>query len=191
MGEIYLSRTDDELLRLIGNSDQAAFQVIFNRYYPNLCRFISIYIKDYNRAEELVADLFIRLWDRRTELRIQLLRQYLYVAARHIALNELQKAKMPFNYGVDEQLMHTITDLHPSPHDLMASRESYGEIFSLIDRLPLRQREVLLMSRIEQFDKKQISELLDISVRTVETLLYQAIKSFRVLFTNGDQRSKI
>ncbi len=66
-----------------------------------------------------------------------------------------------------------------TPFHILAGRESYKEIFSMIDKLPARQREVLMLSRIEHLGKERIAELLGISVRTVETLLYQSIKQLR------------
>jgi len=179
MKDVYLSKSDEDLMSLLINEDSLALEILFNRYYPALCRFTSIYIKDYSKAEELIADLFMRLWDKRKELQIKSVKSYLFTAAKNLSFNEIQRAKLTLlslNAHVD---VLEYPDSHLNPQELLTSRESYAEIIGMIDQLPDRQREVLLMSRIDQLGKDIIADLLGISVRTVETLLYQAVKNFR------------
>lgn len=191
MRDGYFTNSDEDLLSLIASDDALALETLFNRYYPALCKFTSIYLNDYNKAEELVADLFMKLWDKRSLLEIKSLKKYLFSAARNAALNEIQRVKLnTFSINGDgESLM--LLDGHLNPHELLTSRETCKEIIDLIHQLPDRQREVLLMSRVDLLEKENISELLGITVRTVETLLYQAVKGLRTLIPNIGRRSKI
>jgi len=181
MKDIYVSKSDEDLMSLLMNEDSFALETLFNRYYPALCKFTSIYIRDFNKAEELVADLFVKLWDKRNDLQIKSVKKYLFASAKNLSFNEIQRVKLNTLSLNDHQDYLDYPDIYLNPHDLLASRESYNEIISLINLLPERQREVLLMSRIDMLGKNMISEILGISVRTVETLLYQAVKSFRQL----------
>ncbi|WP_316803555.1 RNA polymerase sigma factor [Pedobacter nototheniae] len=190
MRDGYLSKSDEDLMAVLGSGDSLALETLFNRYYPALCKFTSIYIKDYSKAEELIADLFMKLWDKKSMLQIKSLKQYLFVSARNLALNEIQRAKINIFSLNDQDESFMLPDTHLNPHDLLASRESYKEILALINQLPGRQREVLLMSRVDLLEKNNIAGILGISVRTVETLLYQAVKNFRLLVSNTNQRSK-
>lgn len=190
MKDGYLNKSDEDLMSLLNSEDSLALETLFNRYYPALCKFTSIYLKDYSKAEELIADLFMKLWDKKAVLQIKSLKQYLFVSARNLALNEIQRVKLDTTSLSDYGESFVLPDTHLNPHDLLASREFYKEIFSLISQLPERQREVLLMSRVDLLEKNNISDILGISVRTVETLLYQAVKNFRLLVSNTNQRSK-
>jgi RNA polymerase sigma-70 factor (family 1) len=179
MKDVYLNKSDEDLMSLLINQDSLALETLFNRYYSALCRFTSIYIKDYSKAEELIADLFMRLWDKRNELQVKSVRNYLFTSAKNLSFNEIQRVKLILLSLNDHEDAFEYPDTHLNPHELLTSRESYAEIIGLIDLLPDRQREVLLMSRIDLLGKDIIAELLGISVRTVETLLYQALKNFR------------
>ena len=187
----YLTKSDEDLVALLKQQDGAALEMIFNRYYSPLCKFTSIYLKDYNKAEELIADLFIKLWDKRLSLEVKSIKKYLFVSARNAALNEIQRAKLTTSRLSDHDESLLLLDGHLNPHELLSSRESYKEIIDLIHKLPERQREVLLMSRVDLLEKTNISEILGITVRTVETLLYQAVKNLRTLISSTDNRSKI
>ena len=184
MKDVYLSKSDEELVSLLTNEDNLALETLFNRYYPALCKFTSIYIRDYNKAEELIADLFMKLWDKRNDLQIKCIKKYLFAAAKNLSFNEIQRVKLNTLSLTEHEDTLNYPDTYLNPHDLLASRESYSEIINLINLLPDRQREVLLMSRIDMLGKNMISEILGISVRTVETLLYQAVKNFRHLATD-------
>lgn len=168
-------------MSLLANEDSLALETLFNRYYPALCKFTSIYIKDYNKAEELIADLFMKIWDKRNDLQIKSVKKYLFTAAKNLAFNEIQRIKLHILSISDHEDTLDYPDTYLNPHDQLTSRESYSEIIGLINLLPERQREVLLMSRIDLLEKNIIADLLGISVRTVETLLYQAVKNFRSL----------
>ncbi|MFF5382677.1 RNA polymerase sigma factor [Pedobacter suwonensis] len=181
MKDVYLSKSDEDLMSLMINRDSLAFEALFNRYYPALCKFTSIYIKDYNRAEELIADLFMKLWDKKHDLQIRSIKKYLFTAAKNLAFNEVQRIKFHILSINDREETLDYPDTYLNPHEQLTSRESYSEIMDLIKLLPDRQREVLLMSRIDMMEKSIIADLLGITTRTVETLLYQAVKNFRLL----------
>lgn len=171
-------------------NDDLALETLFNRYYKSLCQLCTVYTKDYAVAEEIIANLFIKLWDNR-DTAILNVKSYLFVAAKNLSLNYVQKKKDP---------VHSIEDLNPeqltlkdrdNPFKILSGRESYNTILAMIDTLPTSQRQVLLMSRIDNLDKNEIAKVLGISVRTVETTLYQSIKKLRQLlkgehnFTSG------
>ncbi|KIA96420.1 hypothetical protein OC25_01285 [Pedobacter kyungheensis] len=184
MKDTYISKSDEELVSLLISEDSLALETLFNRYYPALCKFTSIYIRDYNKAEELIADLFMKLWNKRNELQVKSIKKYLFASAKNLSFNEIQRVKLNTLSLNEHEDSLNYPDTYLNPHDLLASRESYTEIMDLIHLLPGRQREVLLMSRIELLEKNMIAEILNISVRTVETLLYQAVKNFRYLATD-------
>lgn len=182
---MYPELTDEALTDLLKSDDPLALETLFDRYYKTLCQFCAVYTKDYAVAEEIIADIFIKLWDNRKETDILKIKNYLFVSARNQSINYKEKKKDPVDLVERFDLeQHLFTDKE-TPFRILSGRESYQRILLTIDQLPLRQREVLLMSRFEHFDKQKIAEILGISVRTVETTLYQSIKQLRELLKNS------
>lgn len=186
MGEfgMYLDFTDEALMNLISNGESKALEALFNRHYKSLCQFCVVYTKDYEAAEEIIADLFIKIWDGRLGEPILNVKAYLFAAARNLSLNHLQKKKAPVTSIEELPETHLFQDLN-TPFRILSGRESSTEILRLIDRLPDRQREILLMSRIDQMDKHKIAAVLAISVRTVETTLYQSLRELRRMLNDS------
>ena len=130
-------------------------------------------------AEEIVADLFIKIWDNRHKIDILNVKSYLFLSVRNLSLNFIRKKKEPVDSIEDITLtQHALQDTN-TPFSLLSGRESDQRILAMIERLPVRQREVLLMSRIDAIDKHTIAQVLGVSVRTVETTLYLAIQQLR------------
>ena len=177
--------SDEELLALLHQDDTLSLQTIFSRYYTPLTQFSTIFTKDITISEVLISDLFIILWDNRKQLKIRLLKPYLFQSAKNLSLNQLKKHN-PLLEPLENH--ETLLSEYLTPFEILTNRESQQRILSLINLLPERQREVLLMSRIEQIDKTNIAPLLGITVRTVETTLYQAIKSLRTLLSTSEKK---
>lgn len=178
---MYSEFTDEALITRLKNNDPLALETLFNRYYKPLCQYCTLYTNDYVAAEEIVADLFIRLWDSRKDNDILKVRNYLFVSVRNLSLNYKQKKKNPVDSIEDITLKPQFFQDTNTPFKILSGREADDRILLMIDKLPSRQREVLLMSRIDQIDKQTIAQLLGISVRTVETTLYQSIHQLRSL----------
>ncbi len=179
-----ISLTDEELLGLIKSHDPNAIKCLFEKYYSPLCKFLSIYLKDDALTEELIADLFLKLWNNRENYKMSIVKSYLFIEARNMALNQIQKRSSPLHFVDSLENYQEVLQHDNTPFNLIRQKEKYDEILALINKLPTRQREILLMSRIEGMEKEKIAEILGISVRTVETTLYTAIKEVRILISN-------
>jgi RNA polymerase sigma factor (sigma-70 family) len=178
---MYPELTDEALMGLINKNDHLALETLFNRYYKSLCQFCAVYTKEYVIAEEIIANLFIKLWDNRRDAVILNIRSYLFVSAKNQALNYNQKKKDPVDSIEDLNIDQSIFQDRDNPFKILSGRESYDSILTVIDTLPPGQRQILLMSHIESLDKQQISNILGISVRTVDTTLYKSIRKLRLL----------
>ena len=176
---MYLELTDEGLTDLLKKNDPLALEALFNRYYKPLCQFCAVYTKDYEATEEIIADLFIKIWDGRGDSSILNIKNYLFISARNLSINYNQKKKDPVDSIEDISFQNDLFEDTHTPFRILSGAESVSRILRLIDTLPERQREILLMSRIDQIDKRKISEVLGISIRTVETTLYQSIKELR------------
>jgi len=178
---MYSELTDEALTGLLKQNDPLALETLFGRYYKPLCQFCAVYTKEYVIAEEIIANLFIKIWDNRQDSDIVSIKSYLFVSAKNQALNYNRKKKEPVDSIEDLNISQSALQDRNNPFKILSSRESYNGILSLIDTLPPGQRQILLMSHIDSLDNRQISRILGISVRTVDTTLYKSIKKLRLL----------
>jgi len=178
---MYPELSDEALTDLLQNNDHLALETLFNRYYKPLCQFSAVYTREYVIAEEIIANLFIKVWDNRHDAVVLNIKSYLFVAAKNLALNYLEKKKEPVDSIEEINTDHFTFQDGKNPFEILSSRESYDGILNVIDTLPPGQRQILLMSHIDSLDNRQISGILGISVRTVDTTLYKSIKKLRLL----------
>jgi len=181
---MYPQLTDEALTDLLHKNDHLALETLFNRYYKPLCQFCAVYTREYVVAEEIIANLFMRVWDNRQDAVILNIKNYLFVAAKNQALNYLQKKKEPVDSIEDISIDHSTLQDRDNPFKILSSRESYNSILHVIDTLPAGQRQILLMSHIDSMTNQQISGILGISVRTVDSTLYKTIKKLRLLLAD-------
>lgn len=182
---MYLQLTDEALMALLAQDDDSALKTLFDRHYKSLCQLSEVYTKSYTVAEEIVANLFMKLWDNRANSAILNVKSYLFIAVKHLSLNYVHKKKAPVDSIEDIQFeTHTIPD-RVTPLHILTGRESYNKLLGIIDQLPAAQREVLLMSHVDNINKHDVAKTLGISVRTVESTLYQTVKKLRILLKDS------
>ena len=156
-------------------SDEVAFTALFRMFYASLYQFAMQYIHRSEIAEEVVNDVFVKLWkQRQTLLDIQNLESYLFVAVKNGSLNYL-KQYSHYHVAVSEENTAGLISVHNPQKDL-EWKELYFKLQHAISQLPEQCRAVFRLVKEEGFRMKQVAEILDISPRTVETQLYRAVK---------------
>ena len=84
--------TDKELCLLVKEGDEKAFETLFHRYYSSLCLLARQYVDDDEKAEEVVQDIFVKIWSKRKELLIETsFKQYLLRSVKNQCINQLNK----------------------------------------------------------------------------------------------------
>jgi RNA polymerase sigma-19 factor, ECF subfamily len=171
--------TDAELARRMRLGDEQALEVIFRTYYPGLVGFVRRYVKTTEIAEELVQDLFLKLWSRRGSLgEIDSVKTYLFRAARNTALNHLRRRKLEHEWLEKEGTMITEEQTLEGDETVTES-ELAAAVRAAVDRLPPRCREVFMLSRDGGLTYNEIAKSLGISIKTVETQMGRALKALR------------
>lgn len=175
-----LPAPDAELVRRIRAGDERALEAVFRAYYAGMASFVQRFVRSPDVAEELVQDIFFKLWSKREQLSdIESFRTYLYRAARNQALNWLRRQKLERRW----QEEHGGEDDAPTPHladEEASEQEVAAAVQEAIQRLPPRCREVFLLSRDGGLTYAEIARTLDISVKTVETQMGRALKALRL-----------
>lgn len=159
----------------IASGDRAAFEEAFRTHYRPLCAFAGTYLKDRDRSEDLVQELFVKLWNERERLNVTgSLKAYLFSAVRNRSLNELEKVvrMKPLN-----------ENLHDTPQIEALAEEDHAwrsaRVLAAIEALPEERRKVFKLSRNEGLKYQEIAERLGISVKTVENQMGKALKTLR------------
>ena len=168
-----IEERDRQWLRRMQGGDERAFEHLFLCYYDALCRFASRYVSSSDAVEDLVQDVFFSVWQRREALDPQQsLRAYLYKATRNEALKRLDRQERwpRTQREVRERF------LRGQPGEKMKHNELKAEMWKALDALPDRRREVFLLSRRHELTYAEIAELMDISVKTVETQMGRALQ---------------
>ncbi len=159
----------------IAAGDRHAFDALFRSHYRPLCAFAMQYVKDGDKAEDLVQDLFFRLWMDRERTKVTTsLKSYLFQSVRNRCLNALkvQGRVRSLNEEVDDA-----EDEHNRSEEEHTERSA--RVHAAIELLPEERKKVFKLSRHEGLKYHEIAERLGISVKTVENQMGKALKTLR------------
>jgi RNA polymerase sigma-70 factor (ECF subfamily) len=169
---------EETLIQRLINGDQTAFELLFRFYYPGLVTFASQIVLDTDEAEEIVQEFFVKLWAGRKEIKkSETLKSYFFTSVKNRALNVLKKEKI--SGKVRNELRDMIENERLYQPDLFVESELQAHIKSAFEKLPPRTNEVFSLSRFKGFSNDEIAGQLNISKRTVETHISNALKILR------------
>lgn len=170
---MYRSALNDEkeLLRQVAAGDERAFTRLFDHYHQRLGMHIYRITRSESVAEELVHDVFLKIWrNRELLLEIENFPVYLFVISKNAALNALKKIAAERAKFTD--LDHVMEREPEQPDDYR-----YALIDEAIDRLPFQQRQVYLLSRHQRLSYNEIADQMGLSKETVKKYLQIATAS--------------
>jgi RNA polymerase sigma-70 factor (family 1) len=168
--------TDNGLFDRVAKGDEAAFTMLYERYWDKLFAVAANQLGDLAVAEELVQDVLLDLWQRRTSIQLTgELQAYLAVAMKYRVINVQARRKKFREY--QQQAGQPVAD-HSTEHWL-SFEEMKGQLAALVDRLPERSRLAYQLSREQGLSQKEIARVMNISEKAVEHNLARAIKSLR------------
>ena len=165
--------TDERLIEAIRRNDYVSYNKLFERYYGRLCQYVYSLLMDKSDTEDIVQELFLNIWKNRERIEIkENVGGYLYKMAKHLALNHL-RSKVYFNNLSETQDQLSYED------DRVESEEFRIALYSCNDHLPGRCKEVLLLHRIKGLKQKEISEKLDVSIKTIKNQIWISLQKLR------------
>lgn len=161
----------------IKKGDEKAFEILFHKYYGHLCSFAAKIIKDDDSAEEIVQDLFVKIWEKRQQLAIETsVKNYLFRSVKNLCLNFIQHNKTKIQHA---QTVVSENENNFSDDDNYPEIDLAQKIEESINSLPGKRKEIFRLSRQEGLKYHEIAGKLNISIKTVETQMSLAIKSLR------------
>lgn len=166
------------------NSDQQAFKELYLLYFDRLYKFAFSILHSSEFAEEAVNDVFLNIWQKRNRLKtIDNLSNYLYIATKNTSFNYLSKFRKERNTTLDEVLVRFEID-ELTPETAFFTSEVRTEIEQAINQLPPKTKLVFQMAKVEGLKYKEIAEVLNISVNTIDNHIATAIKKLSVVLKN-------
>jgi RNA polymerase sigma-70 factor (family 1) len=179
----FTGTTDHLYLQRIANGDEHAFGQLFTRYYAGLVRFArSLLPYPGQEAEDIVSDVFCHLWKNRTQLQVQQsLAAYLFVAVKNRVMDHLKKKKLPI-IELHPDAPEPADDGYAAPESLLVYKELDQLLTYLITQLPPRSRLVFSMHRDENLTYEEIAVILGISVNSVKTHMFRALRYLKNKF---------
>ena len=166
--------------RIARFDDQQAYKELYLALYPALFNFTAGIVKSKPASEEIISDVFIKIWEKRQDLDLIVnLKVYCYVIAKNLSLNYLEKQKRYPLLNIDDY-SNSLTDVFIDPEELMITSEMMDRIKMAIDALPARCKMIFCLVRENDFKYKEAAEIMNISVKTVENQLAIALKKISI-----------
>ena len=156
-----------------GNNEAYAF--LYSKYAGRLFHFAFGYLKSRENAEELIQEVFFIIWKNRKSLRPELsFKAYIFKIAYNLII-EMHKINYRNSY-YKEELLEEVIDERIDIDEQLNYQLILSEVEMVVDKLPKRQKEILIMKRKEGYSVKEIAEFFKISPKTVENHITEAIR---------------
>lgn len=175
--------SDHELLALIRDGDEAAFQEIVRRYRNPITNFVFRMIDDYERSVELAQETFIRVYTSASRYQANYsFSTYIYRIASNLAISELRRRKRrkfvslfsPFTNDDGEQVEMDLPDLNPLQDESLIETERRQAVARAITSLPEKYRVAIVLRDVEGLSYDRIAEVLELSEGTVKSRINRA-----------------
>ena len=181
-------RKADELFDQVKTDNQKAFELLFSIYFARLNDFAKNVVKDNVISQDIVQEVFIKVWENRGQIESLNLEAFLFLMVRHRCIDYIKHLKVVNNRIQEIRISSKYEELYRidfignEPY-ILIEEELKIKIEKTVQSLPDRCREVFILSRMDGFKNKEIAERLDINIKNVERHLNRALRSFRKNFS--------
>lgn len=171
-----MNADEEKIWRSIQQKDEQAFEQYYKEYYRIFFVAALGYLKDAGLAEEIVNDVFVKLWESAGTIQIESsLKAYIYRAVINRSLNELSKTKR------DQQNQKEFSRRPEDSFEIKAMEDNELKIslYRAIDQLPVQCQKVFRLSRFEGLKQQEIADKLGISIKTVKNHITYALQQLQ------------
>ena len=175
--------------RIAEYDDQVSYKKLFFHFFLPLKSFSFSIVKSKELAEEIVSDILIDIWAKRTQLAdIENLKMYLFVSVRNGSLRRLQQTRKSAVLSLDEVQVEFAT-LDENAESILLTRELADKIEAAVTQLPQRCKLIFKLAKEDQLKYKEIAALLNISVKTIDSQVAIAIKKIAEVLQVSSKKS--
>jgi len=168
------------LIKISQENDRGAFRLLYDYYYRKMLHWAAYFLKSRHGAEDVVAEVFIRIWKNRKQLKeVKQLDNYLFIAVKRQSLNVLNKESKKKVQPIDGEAFQRKADTDSHPEHQYIQYELEKVVMDTIESLPPRCRLIFQMVRIDGMKYQEVADTLQISIKTVENQLLKATLQLR------------
>jgi RNA polymerase sigma-70 factor (ECF subfamily) len=155
------------------NGDNNAYTLLMNDYYKNLCRYANLFTKDPSKSEDIVQNIFVKIWIYRKKIDPNIsIKKYLYKSVYNEFIDQYRKNKPVIS--LEEKYLKVIdTIIDDNSLDI---EKLMMNVNREIDKLPEKCKRVFILNKKEGLTHDEIAEYLQISTKTVESHITRAFK---------------
>lgn len=177
-------RSNSELVLLIRKDDRVAFYHIYERYFKKLYWFVLKYIKQKEDAEEIVQEVFVKIWESRSKIDAHSsFESFLFTVAYNATISVIRKKASESKYIEHIRSLQHVNNL-PDLIDEIYFNELNDKVQLLLNELTPRQKEIFRLSREEGLSHDEIAKELGISVNTVKKHMANTLAFLKSHFDN-------
>jgi len=179
---VLVKKTVDNIGQILDKGNTEAFTNFYTQFFKKLLIESEKYVKDIHVAEEIVQDVFLKIWEKSEDLiNVKSVKSYLYRAVINSSINFINRQRNLEQHH--QKIINEFTE--GQVEDLDEENELIVILFDEIEKLPPKCKEIFKMNRFERLKYKEIALKLDISERTVENHIANALKILREAMLNN------
>lgn len=180
---IYTAYSDLELLEFLKDGNEDAFSEIYHRYWKNVYKIAFKYTKSNELAEDIVQDIFLKVWNNRNHfIHVKEFKYYLFVMARNQVITTLRNNI----FNIDIEIKQDIKEETLVPEQQLSFKEAMGIFKRAIESLPPQQKLAYQLSRDSGLKYEEIARRMGISISTVRIHISKAVQSIRKYLKKND-----
>lgn len=181
MLEIDMGKLDKQqeyfVLSALKQDSKEAFSLLFQTYYTDLVLFCGNFIKDKDSCEDIVQSIFLKLWNDRKNIQIEIsLKSYLLKAVRNSCLDEFRHIEIVRQY--ETEFGSSALDNYDTENYILYS-DLYAHLSRALEKIPDLYKEAFVLNRFEGLKYREIAEKLNVSERTVEVRVSKTLDLLR------------
>lgn len=163
--------------------DERSFRLFVESYSDDLLYYACYLVSSREEAEEIVSDVFLDVWKRRSHLsEIQDMKAWLLTLVHNRSISCLrQRARVPDSVLLEDVGANALPSDLQTPDEHLISREEIARINRVINQFPPRCRQVFVLAKIEKLPYKEIARMLGISVKTIDNHIASALRQIRAV----------
>jgi RNA polymerase sigma-70 factor (family 1) len=174
-----------ELLVKLRDGDQQAFETLYFQYSKRILINVLKLVKDTDEAQEILQDVFIRLWSNRKNIDPdKSFSSYLFTVAQNLVRDFFRKAAL--NRKMQDAIIKQSTELYEHVESNLYFKESNLILQNAIDSLPAQRKRIYTLCKIDGKSYSEAADILGISVSTVDNQLVKAVQGIKAYFRNSE-----
>ncbi|WP_432405400.1 RNA polymerase sigma factor [Wukongibacter sp. M2B1] len=183
---------DIEIIEKILKGDISAFEILINKYNKKIFGYIIRSVRYKHIAEELTQEVFLKIYRNLNKFDKNLsFSVWLFTIARNTTIDYLKSSKSQYTYELNEDLdSNRMNNTLQNPLDIIEKKENGEILYRIINSLPNKYKELIVLKYFEELSYCEISKRLDMPVNKVKWRLYEARKKIIKAFGNNEKEKK-